>query len=441
MPEQRSTQIQEGWETATLFSVAAPKPFSIVDGPFGTQLHANEYTEEGIPLIRITNLSYEGRFKHFDMKYVTEKTAERLKRSEVFPDDLIIAKTGATIGKAALFPNEFAKGLIASSCLKISFDRNKINPKLFLYLINSPRGQSNIINGAGGSTRTTINIRPFGTIQFSFPKLLAEQSKIAEVLSAIDDVIGKTEALIAKLIRVKEGLMHDLLTRGIDEKGRIRTEKTHKFKDSPVGRIPEEWDTKTLNDLISPARPIVYGILMPGYGYEGGIPVIKVKDINDGLINQSDLLLTSPGIDQEYRRSRVRAGDLLFSIRGTIGRTAFVPKALNKANITQDTARIGIVKGDARFVRAYLEMPEPHRFIQIHSLGVAVQGINLRDVRRIPVAFPSSTEQRVIGDAIEIAERRISSEKWLMTKLESIKRGLMEDLLTGKVRVNRLLKQ
>jgi len=74
-------------------------------------------------------------------------------------------------------------------------------------------------------------------LRFEIP----EQSKIAEVLSTVDRAIEQTEALIAKQQRIKTGLMQDLLTKGIDEHGNIRSEKTHKFKDSPVGRIPEEW--------------------------------------------------------------------------------------------------------------------------------------------------------------------------------------------------------
>jgi type I restriction enzyme S subunit len=93
-------------------------------------------------------------------------------------------------------------------------------------------------------------------------------------------------------------------------------------------------------------------------------------------------------MDNAYRRSRLRTGDLLFSIRGTVGRTALVPDLLELANITQDTARIGIAKGDTHFVRYFLETDKVQRFLKVHTLGVAVQGINLRDVRRIPLMLP-----------------------------------------------------
>ena len=174
---------------------------------------------------------------------------------------------------------------------------------------------------------------------------------------------------------------------------------------------------------------------MPGYGFPGGVPVIKVKDIKNGVVDTSDILLTDPTIDEQYKRSRVQAGDLLFTIRGTVGRTAFVPPQLDGANVTQDTARISVSDGDPRFVRAYLSMPVPSAFIKVHTLGVAVQGINLRDVRRIPIVFPSPDEQKAIADRIEAAETRLYSEQSYSEQMRLIKAGLMQDLLTGRVRV------
>ena len=80
----------------------------------------------------------------------------------------------------------------------------------------------------------------------------------------------------------------------------------------------EQKKTKSLDELIQPGRPITYGILKPGTGYPGGIPVVKVKDMRDGMIDQTDMLLTSPEIDTQYQRSKLRRGDLLISIRGSV---------------------------------------------------------------------------------------------------------------------------
>lgn len=85
--------------------------------------------------------------------------------------------------------------------------------------------------------------------QILFPEKPKEQTQIATILSKVDEAIAQTEQLIAKYTRIKTGLMQDLLTKGIDENGNIRSEQTHEFKDSPLGRIPKEWECLELQTL------------------------------------------------------------------------------------------------------------------------------------------------------------------------------------------------
>ena len=169
-----------------------------------------------------------------------------LSRSKLAKGDLVVAKTGATIGKAALFPYDY--GIVASSCLKASFDFDKADQRFMLYLIMSSEGQRKIIDGASGSTCTTINITPFENITFKIPPLPYQQ-QIADILTTIDRAIEQTEALIAKHQRIKRGLMQDLLTRGFDKHGQLRDPSTHKFKSTPLGMVPEEWDVSNLGKI------------------------------------------------------------------------------------------------------------------------------------------------------------------------------------------------
>ena len=166
---------------------------------------------------------------------------------------------------------------------------------------------------------------------------------------------------------------------------------------------------------------------------------MKVRDIRDGQIGLEGLLLTTPSIDYEYRRSRLKPGDLLFTIRGTVGRMAVVPAQLDQANITQDTARIGLVRGNPHVVREYLNMPKPRAFIETHTIGVAVRGINLRDLRRVIIAEPPRKESDEIALRLESGGARLQAEVDEVAKLRVLKAGLMEDLLTGRVRVTNLL--
>ena len=286
----------------------------------------------------------------------------------------------------------------------------------------------------------TLNKQKLKKIVFEYPELEREQAKIAEVLSTVDRAIEETEALIAKQQRIKTGLLQDLLTRGIDEHGNLRSEQTHEFKDSALGRIPAEWELRSLDQCVRADAPICYGILMPGRGVDNGVPVIKVKDIVAGRIVQDNLLLTDRRVDREYRRSRLRSGDLLITIRGTTGRLAVVPPELEGANITQDTARVRLSDDySARFCFYCLQLESAQAQIAFHTLGQAVKGINIRDVKRLLLAMPSLNEQERLADQFEGLEKTTYATSRALGKLKSTKAGLMKDLLTGDRRVAALL--
>jgi type I restriction enzyme S subunit len=315
---------------------------------------------------------------------------------------------------------------------------DSVSLRFYKWFLQSPMFQRRLERIATGSTNSHTRAHPAETLKWNAPSPAPEEQRcIAVVLDTVDEAIAKTEAVITKLKQVRAGLLHDLLTRGLDEHGQLRDPITQpeQFQDSPFGRIPRDWRCEVLGNLVPPDRPIVYGILMPGRGFHGGVPVIKVKDIKDGQIDTSDLLLTDPRIDEVYRRSRVRTGDLLFTIRGTVGRMAFVPPELDAANITQDTARISLLDTNPLFIARWLEMPIPSRFIDVHTIGVAVKGINLGDVRRIPVVVPPKLEQDQIARVIASHEEMISTESNGLACLLKLKSGLMSDLLTGRVRV------
>jgi len=267
-----------------------------------------------------------------------------------------------------------------------------------------------------------------------------EQSKIAEILSTVDLAIQQTEGLIAKQQRIKTGLMQDLLTRGIDSQGNLRSEQTHQFKDSPLGRIPVEWEVRTLNDCVPASAPICYGILMPGQGHDGGVPVIKVKDVIGGRIVQDEILLTDPKLDEQYRRSRLKTGDVLLTIRGTTGRVAIVPPELDRANITQDTARVRLKDGLSNlFFYFLLQSFRLQDQIQLHTLGQAVKGINIGEVKRLYFGLPDGREQNDIASRLAMIQQAIDRLEVNLSKQRSLKTALMQDLLTGEVRVTPLL--
>ena len=209
------------------------------------------------------------------------------------------------------------------------------------------------------------------------------------------------------------------------------------YKQTEVGVLPESWRAAWLHRCVRSNAPICYGILMPGDHYDQGVPVIKVRDILAGRIDESNLLLTHPSIDEAYKRSRLCSGDLLITIRGTTGRVALVQKELHGANITQDTARVRISSAESEvFVYYALQSQAVQQQVALHTIGQAVKGINIRDVKELTIPLPDGLpEQHAIAAVLSDADALIDSLQQLIAKKCQIKQGATQELLSGAKRL------
>lgn len=194
----------------------------------------------------------------------------------------------------------------------------------------------------------------------------------------------------------------------------------------------------SLNDFVEPTAPICYGILKPGAHHEGGIPVIKVKNIRNGTVAIDGLLCTSHEIDGQYLRSKVKPGDILLTIRGTTGDVAIVPEELSGANITQDTARIRIRSGqNAQFLFQAIQSSFVQGQIKLNTIGQAVKGINIAEVRKLQIFCPSRNEQNKIVEILGAWDKAIETAEKLAKNSKSQKTALIQKLLTGKTRLKK----
>ena len=200
--------------------------------------------------------------------------------------------------------------------------------------------------------------------------------------------------------------------------------------------FPDDWATPHLDSLVAEDAPVSYGILMPGDHFPGGIPVIKVKDYVNGRLDLASVMRTTPEIDAQYRRSRVKTGDTLISIRGGTGDVVVVSPELDGANITQDTARIrGNEKVHGDFLPHVLRGEFVATQIQLDTIGQAVTGINIGSIRRLVIPLPPLPEQRKIADILGTWDEALEKLDALIVAKERRKQALMQQLLTGKRRL------
>ena len=319
---------------------------------------------------------------------------------------------------------------VKSSALKILKLRNSSNNLYFLYSIMQ------ILNFKPGSEHKRFWISEYSKINILLPPL-PEQRKIAEILETADKAIGKTDAIIEKYRRIKQGLMQDLLTKGIDEKGQIRSEETHKFKDSPLGRLPEEWEVAN----IGKAGKVITGSTPPTANpkYYGDCYLfISPEDItNSKFITDTQKKLSECGF--KISRSVLPYSICVVCIGSTIGKVAMT-KSICTTNqqINSIIPDINIFNPDALFYFVLFYSQTPLK----HEAGLqAVPIVNKSRFSTIKIPLPPLPEQHRIASVLSQIDEVIEKEERYKEKLGRIKQGLMQDLLTGKVRVNHLIKE
>jgi type I restriction enzyme S subunit len=268
-------------------------------------------------------------------------------------------------------------GVCANTTFVVETKDKKLLLQEFLpFVMSSEPFHEFSIAESKGSVNPYVNWSDMERYEFDLPSL-DEQKRIGGLLWAAEREGRSRRELLAALRTVR--LAH------LDER---------------MKAIAAAGGTVALETLIASNRPITYGILMPGSGHPGGVPVVKVKDFPDGYIDESDLLLTTPELALEYRRSTLMPGDLLISIRGTIGRLAEVPASLDGANITQDTARLSIApEHDRQYVRLVLESDFVQAQIRRQTTGLAVKGLNLGALRKLEIPIPrgaNDNEERAL---------------------------------------------
>ena len=300
-----------------------------------------------------------------------------------------------------------------------------------------------------GSTFEAINSSELNQWPILHPKDKAEQSKIAEVLSTVDRAIEETEALIAKQQRIKTGLMQDLLTRGIDEHGNLRSEKTHKFKDSPLGRIPAEWDAAGLSTRKHAKKPYLktgpFGSSLKISDWvEHGIPVITIGALGEGSFEEGDLLYISMAKAEQLAAYALEPGDIVFSRVADVGRSVVVTERERDWIMSSNMMRISIdvAKADPNFLRLNIvKHPGVRAQIRqtVNASGREVANQQVLDALRFP--WPSVDEQRRIVRTVAQQSEQIVRKEACLAKFRRAKAGLMQDLLTGNRRVTALLEQ
>lgn len=358
------------------------------------------------------------------------------------PGDVLLNSTGTgTIGRSCVFHGQAQRYVVDGHVTLIRPDNKRLDTRWLNAVLQSWFGQRHLENQcySGSTNQIELSRSRLEASLFPLPPI-REQRRVGEILDAADEAIRQTERIIAKLKAMKVGLLHDLLTRGIDKHGRLRVPHAHpdQFKESPLGRIPERWSTDSLGNcsFVTKLAGFEYTDYFD-YSKRGEIIAVRVLNIRDGRLDLSDVHTIPRSVSYKLPRSALKPCDLVLSYVGTIGEVALIEEN-NRFHLAPNVARISPDR----------EMLAP-RFLLMQLLGHQAQkrlfdlstltsqpALSMGRLRCLQIVLPPLKEQLLIAGIVDAHDARFRAEEAELAKLRQLKRGLMHDLLTGRVRVS-----
>lgn len=382
----------------------------------------DEYWNGNIPWISLKDT------KRLDNRYI-EQTEDYTTQNGInnssavlLPEDTVVLSRDATVGKVGIT----AKQMATSQHFINYVCGSRLNN---LYLYYDFLNRKPLFERIGvGSTIKTIGLGFFKSLKIILPSI-NEQEKIAEILWTVDEQIEITNSLIEKIEKLKKGLMQRLLTKGIGH---------NKFKNTDVGIIPDAWVIKELSQI---SLLITKGTTPSTYGFEfidEGINFIKIENISDnGKIDEKSLLKISEECNEKLSRSKVKEGDILVSIAGSLGKSVVIPLNILPANTNQALAIIRLDKTfySVEYVNFIFASKLFKNYIEKISTVGAQPNLSLQQIGDFKIPIPELNEQKKIASMLSAIDGRIEQYIFTRDKLQKLKKGLMQKLLTGKIRV------
>lgn len=310
--------------------------------------------------------------------------------------------------------------------------KEKYSSKFLYYVLDYLTDYINI-NYFQGSGLKHLQKKALKQHEVLIPSTYDEQQRIADALTQIDDVIDSNKRLIAKYEKVKLGMMHDLLTFGIDAKGNIRSEQTHQFKNSDIGRIPVEWEVVELNSVTSQIEDCPHST--PIYR-DQGVLVARTTCIKNGryIVDESSYV-SEKEYEERISRMKPTSGDVIFTREAPVGEAFVIPSNMNIC-LGQ---RVMCMRCNSKMIPHFLVLNFYADFMaqQYRSVtgGTTVSHLNVADVKKVKVLKPDIEEQKRILDIIRQIEYPILLLNQKRSNMEDQRRGLLSDLITGKVRI------
>ncbi|TWT56470.1 restriction endonuclease subunit S [Allorhodopirellula solitaria] len=449
------------------------------------------YKASGTPLIRSMNVHFE-EFNRDGLAFIDDDQAAALDGVTVNANDTLLNITGASIGRVSYVPDDLAKARVNQHVCILRLVESFSQDYLRFYL-SSPAIQNQISGEEYGVTRPALTKGQVLSFQIPWAPL-AEQSRIVSAIESLQTRSSRARELLSEvgplIGQLRQSVLRDAFSGKLTADWRrqnpaadgetarelllrIRTERRERWQSEQLAKYeakgkkpPKNWQDKykepdgildadalvtefnvektcnwevaPLELLVDPEKSIPYGIVKTGDPYRNGVPTVRCGDIKRFSIAITDLKLVNPDVHRQYRRTYLQGGEVIIAIRGTVGETAVVPAEMKGMNISREVALIPVLSGvDATFLMYLLACPAAKRLITGQVKGVAQSGINLSDLRMLPIPLPSLEEQheiaRRITQALEMLDNISAVESSIENSLTHLDQSILSKAFRGEL--------
>ena len=410
-------------------------PYPIGDGDHGS-IKPEDYIDEGIPYIRVQNMTWGGNLILNNIVYISKEVNEKNLKSELHPQDILIAKTGATIGKTAIIPDNMPKANTTSSVAKVTVSKKQYY-KFIFYLLNSDVCFTQMwLRAQQKSAQPGFNIDELVDFIITLPSY-SEQQNIAEFLDKkcgeVDEMITLQEQIIEELKVYKQSVITEAVTKGLNPNVTM--------KDSGIewiGEIPEHWEIKKIKHLSHVVRggsPRPAGDLRY---YVGNIPFMKVADITKDdkiYVDKCEYTIKEAGLSHTRM---IKPNTLLLTNSGA---TLGVPK-INTFDTTFNDGIAAFLNLDISLdiIFAYYSLKaRTQYFLDSASLGIGQPNLNTDIIGSTYLLVPPIYEQQIIVDFLNEkcadVDALISIKQRKIESLKEYKKSIIYEYVTGKKEV------
>ena len=340
------------------------------------------------------------------------------------------------MGRAAVWRGALAECYYQKAIHRLRPFSDNDSPRFLFYVLQTAAKLGVFVAEGNQNTVDHLTAEKLRKHRFPFPSP-GEQRSIIRFLdretAKIDALIAKKQRLIELLQEKRTALIGHAVTKGLHPGVPMKESGPN-----GLGCIPTHWDSKPLKYLTPDNRPIMYGIILPGPNVENGVPIVKGGDVAPGRLSLDRLSRTTHEIESNYVKSRLRGGDIVYAIRGSIGMAEIVPPELENVNLTQDAARVSPKVGlNNRWLLYALKSRPVFSQLDAKATGATIRGINIRDLKRAKVPVPPRSEQESISVFLDQETTKfddlIDRVQLGIEQLREYRTALISAAVTGKI--------